>query len=131
MRARAAIAHQRVAIRPAHKTIEQTISMDMAALLSAKKEAYSAKAMNPRPYPGQFVHRFIDGADGTQHRRMKERGGEEQDRVKNLRRAGDGRQPFQPANCELENHDSSFSMCARSATEGPFSTLPSASKREP
>src|SRR5688572_15091765 len=63
---------------------------------------------------------------------MKKGGGGEQDRVENVRRAGNGRQPFQPANCELEDHDSPFfSIGARSATDGPFSTLPSASKREP
>ena len=131
MRTRAAIAHQRVPIRPADKTIEQPVSVEMAAFLSVEKEAYSAKAMNPRSYPGQFVHRFFNGADGSQTRRMKKRRRAEQHRIENLRRAGNGRQPFQPADREEENHASPSSIGARSATDGPFKTLPRASKREP
>ena len=131
MRKSATLDHQRIAIRAADKTIEQTVSMNMAAFLSTKKEPDSTQAMNSRPNSGHFGRGLFDGANGTQTRRMKKRGRAEQHRVENLRRAGNGRQPFQPANCKRENHESPFSTGARSATDGPFRTLPRASKREP
>ena len=74
MRRCPAVAHQRLAVRPADKAIEQTISMNVAAFLSPKKEPDSAKAMNSRPYVRQLAYGFFDIADGAQTRRMKNRG---------------------------------------------------------
>ncbi|MEN3368411.1 MAG: hypothetical protein V7609_554 [Verrucomicrobiota bacterium] len=81
MRRRAPVAHERVAIRPADETIEQTVSVDMAAFLSMKKETDSAKSMNPRPHSRQFVHRSFYGTDCAQTPRGKYRRGAEQHRV--------------------------------------------------
>src|SRR5688500_8458470 len=129
---RAAIEQESIAICQADKTIEQPVAMKVAAFPSAKKESYPAETMHPRTHFGHFTCRRFHRADRAQASRMKKGGRGEQQRVEKVRRAGNGRQPFQPANCELEDHDSPFSSIgARSATDGPFSTLPSASKREP
>lgn len=130
----AAATHQCLPVRPADKTIEQTVAVDVAAFLSTEKETDSAQAMNPRPYSRQFRRGLFDGADGAQSRRMKKRRRAEQHRVENLGRAGNSRQPFQSANCKREDHEPPSrvgGIGARSATDGPFKTLPKASKREP
>ena len=93
MRGREIVSDQRIAICSADKTIEQTVPVDVAAFLSLKKETGSAKAMNSRPYARQFVRRAFNGTDGAQTRRMKDRGGDEQHRVENVRRTGNGREP--------------------------------------
>jgi len=62
---------------------------------------------------------------------MKKTGRGEQQRVKYLRCAGNPRQPFEAPDDELKNQVPFPSIGARSATEGPFNTLPSASKRDP
>src|SRR5687767_3121979 len=129
---RAAIAQQNVTLGLADKTIEQSVAMNVAAFLSAKKETHPAETMHSRSHLGHCARGRFDGADRSQASRMKKSGRGEQHRVENLRCAGNGREPFQPANCKVEDHDSaSFSIGARSATDGPFNTLPSASKREP
>lgn len=128
---RATVAHQGITICAAHKAIEQPVSVQVTEFFPSKAEADAAEAMNSRAHSGKFGYRLFDGADGAQPCRMKKRGRCEQHRIENLRCAGNGREPFQPANCKLENHESPFSTGARSATDGPFSTLPSASKREP
>jgi hypothetical protein len=68
-----AIAHQRVPMPAADKTIEQAISMNVAAFLSTEEKAHSAKTMNSQTHLGQSIHRFLDRADGAQTSRMKQR----------------------------------------------------------
>ena len=106
--------------------------MNVAAFSSAKKEPDSAEPMHTRAHLVHFKRRRFNGADRSQTSRVKKRRRGEQHCVENLRRAGNGCEPFQPANCEREDHESPFfSIGARSATDGPFKTLPYASKREP
>src|SRR5688572_6521342 len=50
-----ALPHQRIAIRPPHKTIQQTVAMYVAAFLSAKNEPDPAEVMHPRPHAGHFI----------------------------------------------------------------------------
>jgi hypothetical protein len=69
---RATNAQQRIAIRPADKTVEQAVSMQMAAFLSAKKEPDSAEAMDSGPHSGHFGCSHFKGAKGAQTSRMKE-----------------------------------------------------------
>ena len=129
---RAAVEEEGIALGLADETIEQPVAMYVAAFPSAKKEPHPAETMRTRTDFGNLARRRFHRADRSQSSRMKKRGRSEQHRVENVRRAGNGRQPFQPPHCELEDHDSPFfSTGARSATEGPFSTLPNASKREP
>ena len=128
----AAIEQQSVAPGLADKTIEQSIAMNVTAFPSAKKEPHAAETMHSRAHLGHSAGRRFDSADRLKTSRIENGGRGQQDRVENLRCAGNGRQPFQPANCKLEDHDSLFlSIGARSATDGPFNTLPTASKREP
>ena len=68
-----AVPEQCIAIRPPHKTIQQTVAMNVAAFLSAKNEPDSAEAMNPRPHAGQFVGPLFEGADRAQACRVKKR----------------------------------------------------------
>ncbi|MEY2482846.1 MAG: hypothetical protein QOK24_1374 [Verrucomicrobiota bacterium] len=74
MRRSATVTHQRIAVGPANETIEQTISVDMAAFFSAKKETDSAKSMNSGSHSRHFVHGLFYCTDGAQTRRRKERG---------------------------------------------------------
>ena len=132
MSRRAALEHQSVSFFLADKTIEQPVPMNVAAFSSAKKEPDSAEPMHTRAHLVHFTRRRFNGADRSQTSRVKKRRRGEQHCVENLRRAGNGCEPFQPANCEREDHESPFfSIGARSATDGPFKTLPYASKREP
>jgi hypothetical protein len=131
MRQAAALGNQRIAILPADMAIEQSVPVNMTRFLSVMEKPDAAKPMNlhlrPRP--------LADGGFNRAHRakpsRAKERGPGEQHRVENLRRTGDPRQPFQPVNDELKNQSPLGSTGARSATDGPFNTFPSASNREP
>ncbi|MEY2494469.1 MAG: hypothetical protein QOJ45_961 [Verrucomicrobiota bacterium] len=74
VRRRVMVSHKRIAIRTADKAIEQTVPMNVAAFLSAKKETDAAKPMNARRHSRQIGHRFFHGADGAQSRRRKDRG---------------------------------------------------------
>ena len=62
---------------------------------------------------------------------MKKTGRAEQQRVEHLWSAGNARQPSEASDDEFKNQVPFPSIGARSATEGPFNTLPSASKRDP
>ena len=103
----------------------------MAGLFPPQKETDAAQAMHACLDSRPPAHFGLDFAYGPETRRMKQAGRPEQYGVKNLRRARDAGEPFQPANDEAENQVSSLSIGARSATAGPFNTLPSASKRDP
>ena len=127
-----ALAQQSVAPGRSDETIEQTIAMNVTAFLAAEKKSNSAKTMHADPHLGNFARGHFDRADRPQAPRMKERRDAQKHGVENLRSTWNGREPFQPTHSELEDHPwSSFSTGARSATEGPFRTLPCASKREP
>src|SRR5438105_2065356 len=105
--------------------------MNMTRFLAAKKETDAAEPMNADTHTGASAHGRFNLADGAEPLPIKQSGRGEEHRVKNLRRPWNSREPFQPPNSEREDYVSAFSTGARSATEGPFSTLPSASKREP
>lgn len=131
MRQRAPVPDEALAIRPAHEAIEQTVPMDVAGLRAAKEEPNPAESMGADAKLRPRAHAGFNRADAAETGRAKQSCQREQQRVENLRRAGDFRQPSQPPNGERKNQVSLFSTGARSATDGPFSTLPSASKREP
>lgn len=131
MRQRASLGNQRVALIGADEAVEQTVPVDMARLFAVAKKADAAQPMNAHAHPGPSADRAFDYRNRPKPPRAKERGRRGQQRVENLRRAGNSRQPLQPVNDEFENQSSLFSTGARSATDGPFRTFPSASKREP
>jgi hypothetical protein len=85
--------HQPVAVRFPNKTIEQTVSVDVAAFFSAKEEPNSSKAMHPWLYTRQLPHARFDVADSAETRPIKEGRRTQQDRIEKLRGAGNHRQP--------------------------------------
>src|SRR2546423_6687230 len=95
------------------------------------KETNAAKSMDADAHFGPGPHARLTRAYRAQQCGMKRARRAEEHRVEGLRRARDSREPFESPDGERKNYVSLFSTGARSATDGPFSTLPSGSKREP
>ena len=83
-----------------------------------------------RAHSGPSANLRLDFADRAEARRMKQSGRAKQERVEHLRGTRNSREKFQPPDDNRENQVLS-STGARSATDGPFNTLPSASNRDP
>ena len=130
MRQRTPFGNQRVTPVAADKAIEQTVPMNMARLPALVEKSDPAQPMDTHPHPRPTANRSFDRRDCPEPRWVKQRCRRKQERVENLGRAGNSPEPLQPVNDELENQ-SFVSTGARSATDGPFRTFPSASKREP
>jgi hypothetical protein len=131
VRQSAPLADQRIAIGAADEAIQQAVPMDVAGLFPAKKETDAAESMHADPHPGPSANLCLDFANRAEARGMKQPGGTEQQRVEQLRRTRNLREPFQPADDERKNQAPFSSIGARSATDGPFNTLPTASNRDP
>ena len=78
--------------------------MDVAGLFFAQKETNSTESMDAGPHPRPPANLRLDFTYCAETPGVKQASPTEQDRVKNLRRARNGCEPFQPANCESENH---------------------------
>jgi len=103
----------------------------MAGLFSVETEIDTAKAMDPCLHAGPSPHFVLDFTNRPDARRMKQTGHAKEQRVENLGRRRDPRQPAEAPDDEPKNQVSLASTGARSAMDGPFNTLPSASKRDP
>ncbi len=131
VRQSAPIIHQLIAVRATDKAIQQTVPVNVAGLFAVKKETDAAKAMHASLPTGPPANLNFDFAYRSETGRVKQAGRTEQHGVENLRRAGDATEPFQPANDKVKNQVPLPSTGARSATDGPFTTFPSASNRDP
>ena len=106
--------------------------MNVAGLFPVKKETGAAQTVHAASHSRPGPNLSFDVTDRSQPGRLKQASSAEQERVEHLRGPGNTRQPFQPPDNELEDQVSfACSTGARSATDGPFKTLPSASKRDP
>ena len=131
MRQRHSASHHVLTRFDPDKRVEQTVTVKMGQLMPSIFEADPTKAMDAQRHAKGAAGLTFERFSYAERTAIEENRRHQQHRIKNLRRAGDGREPFQPPNYERENHEPLFSIGARSATDGPFNTLPSASKREP
>ncbi len=100
----ATIIHQLLAIRSANKTIEQTVSVNVARLFPLKKETDAPEAVNAHGYARKPLRILFDGTDRAQAARMQQGRRKQKRRVKYLWRARNFREPAEFSNDERENH---------------------------
>ena len=100
MRQRLATGDQTIAILPADKTIQEPVPVNVARLRAPAEETDTAQAMDAGAHAGPAVDCRFNRADGAEPFRGKQPGGAEQQRVEELGRAGNSREPFQSSDCE-------------------------------
>lgn len=74
MRFGASLLHQLVTHSPADETIEETVPVNVAGLLSMKEKAGPPQAMQASPHTRPTPHLSFDLADRAEPSRMKQAG---------------------------------------------------------
>src|SRR5437868_6739427 len=105
--------------------------MHVAGLFPSKRESDATQTMDTCSHTWPSTNLRFHITHRATPRRMENARARKQQGIEYMRRIGNSRQPFQSADGKRENQVSLDSTGARSATDGPFRTLPRASKREP